>query len=152
MLIMLVVISWRFLQVVSPSPFLPLSAVTLPHLDSQAIFTSLHSGVLKHRSDDTALLRRAFRGHHCWHILTPDLASREPNLVPCTPAPSLDPIPLHHPLGRAAGPPQILQGQFKHVVSRELSSTAHSFLFWGQRLVPRFICKPGVKPHFTAVL
>ena len=41
MFIMLVVISWCFLRVVSLSPFLLLSAVTLPHLDSQAIFISL---------------------------------------------------------------------------------------------------------------
>lgn len=97
MLIMLVVNSWRFLQAVSLSPFLPLSAVTLPHLESQAIFTSLHSGVLKHKSDDVALLRRAFQGHHCWDVLTPDLASREPDWFPAplphpsTPSPSTIP-------------------------------------------------------------
>ena len=44
------------------------------------------------------------RGHHCWDVLTPDLASREPNLVPCTSASSLDPIPLHHPPGAGVLP------------------------------------------------
>ncbi|XP_044797279.1 putative ubiquitin carboxyl-terminal hydrolase 41 isoform X1 [Bubalus bubalis] len=119
-------------QVVSLSPLLPLSAVTLPHLDSQAIFICLHSGVLKHKSDAAAPLRRAFQGCHCWDVLTPDLAS----VAPCTPAPSLNPIPHHPPPGRAAGPPQILQGQFKHIVSGELFSTAHSFLFWGRDCFP----------------
>ena len=132
MFIMLVVISWCFLQVVSLSPLLPLSAVTLPHLDSQAIFICLHSGVLKHKSDAAAPLRRAFQGCHCWDVLTPDLAS----VAPCTPAPSLNPIPHHPPPGRAAGPPQILQGQFKHIVSGELFSTAHSFLYWGRDCFP----------------
>lgn len=91
-----VVISWCFLRVVSLDISSALSCDSAS-LDSQAIFISLHSGVLKHKSDAAAPLRRAFQGCHCWDVLTPDLAS----VAPCTPAPIPDPPPPPSP-GAAA--------------------------------------------------